>query len=41
MADADTKKAAVGLLNGESSGLSDILGSLLEGVMDAFSKNNA
>ena len=25
-ADADTKKAAVGLLKGESSGLSDILG---------------
>lgn len=30
-ADADTKKAAVSLLQGESSGLSDIIGSLLGG----------
>ena len=30
-ADADTKKAAVGLLKGESSGFSDILGMLLGG----------
>lgn len=52
-ADADTKKAAVGLLKRESSGLSDILGMLLggsgsgkgdllgtlpDGVMDAFGK---
>lgn len=52
-ADADTKKAAVGLLKRESSGLSDIPGSLLggsgsgkndllgtlpDGVMDAFGK---
>lgn len=29
--DADTKKAAASLLNGESSGRSDILGSLLGG----------
>ena len=30
-ADADTKRAAVGLLKGESSGFSDIPGSLLGG----------
>ena len=37
-ADADTKKAAVSLLKGETTGLSDILGSLLDGAMDAFGK---
>lgn len=37
-ADSDTKKAAVNLLKGESSGLSDIIGSLLDGAMDALGK---
>ena len=38
VADADTKKAAVGLLKREASGFSDIIGTLPDGVMDVFSK---
>ena len=39
-ADADTKKAAVSLLKGESSGLSDILGSLLDGSGSSSGKGD-